>query len=101
MTAKRRPAARPAPRTVEVTGTGEFATWEARALASFRAAWLVELESGSVTRILAVLERIVVDHNMPNADGELAEHLADVDPYDGLLNVAGAITDAIGKLPPR
>lgn len=103
MSARARKAAarRPAPRTVTVQGTGEFEGWECTALADFRAGWLVELQSGDVARILAVLERIIQDHNLPNTDGDVAETLADVDPYDGLMHLAAAITEAIGRLPPR
>lgn len=103
MTGKRKAARKPTPRTVTVTvPDGEaFAGWEATAHADFRAGWLIELQSGDVGRILAVLDRIVIDHNMPGTDGELAATMADVDPYDGLMDIAQRITEAIGRLPSR
>lgn len=99
---KRRPAKRPAQRTVSVTITeGDFEGWEATARADFPARLLSDLSSGSVPKIMAVLDAIVVDHNFPTSEDEIAETMADVDPYDGLLKVAGEIFDAIGKLPNR
>lgn len=103
MTARRKAGTRPAARTVEATGKagGEFADWWCRARVDFRAAWLVELGSGDVARIIRVLGLIILEHNFPDADGEVAATLEDVDPYDGLMHVAGELTDAIGTLPPR
>ena len=99
----RRVAARPPARTidVELPDTGAFAGWWLQARTDFPASWLVELESGSVTAILAVLQRIVVDHNLPNSAGELAAKLEDVDPYDGLLQLGTELMQRLGKLPPR
>jgi len=100
--ARRRPAGRPAPRTVDVTvAAGEFAGWSCTARADFPARVLADLQSGSIDRIMVALDVIIVDHNFPGADGELAETMADVDPYRGLLAVAGDALDAIGKLPNR
>jgi hypothetical protein len=98
----RRPAKRPAPRTVEVTiAEGDFAGWTATARADFPAGLLSDLQSGSIDRIIGVLDKIVVDHNMPNAGDQVAERMGDVDPYSGLMKIAGEIFDAIGKLPNR
>lgn len=80
---------------------GDFAGWEATARADFPAGLLSDLTSGNIDRIMKVLDAIVIDHNFPNSDDELAERMADVDPYAGLLEVAGQIFDAIGKLPSR
>lgn len=98
---RRKAAKRPAPRTVSVTGTGEFAGWEATARADFPARLVEDLLSGDINRIISVLDAIVVDHNMPNSDDEIASTMADVDPYTGLMELAGEIFDAIGKLPNR
>ncbi len=100
--AKRRPAARPARRTVTATiEDGDFAGWSATAYADFPAGLLADLQSGDVGRIIGVLDRIVTEHNFPNDAGELAERMADVDPYQGLLAVAGELFDRLGKLPNR
>lgn len=98
---KRRAAKRPAPRTVSVTGKGDFSEWEATARADFPARVLADLQSGSIERIMLGLDAVVVEHNFPDADGEIAETMADVDPYDGLLEISAGIFDAIGKLPNR
>lgn len=81
--------------------TGDFAGWEATARADFPAGYLADLDSGELDRIIAVLEKIITDHNMPDATDEIAKTLRDVDPYDGLLEISQAIFDAIGKLPNR
>jgi hypothetical protein len=97
----RRPAARPTSREVHVKLTGAYDGWEVTARADFAARLLADLQSGELTRIWSVLDEIVTDHNLPNSKDELAETMADVDPYDGLLEVATGIFDAIGKLPNR
>ena len=51
--------------------------------------------------IIAALDVIVIDHNLPDANDELAASMAEVDPYDGLMDMATGIFDAIGKLPNR
>ena len=99
---RRRPASRPAPRTVSVEiRKGDFTGWEATARADFPARLLADLQSGQIGRIIDVLDAIIVDHNFPNEADELAERMGDVDPYAGLMEVAGAIFEAIGKLPNR
>lgn len=98
----RRPAKRPAPRTVTVTiDKGDFIGWEATARADFPARLLADLQSGSIAKIMDVLDVIVISHNFPNAKDELATSMGDVDPYDGLMEVASAIFDGIAKLPNR
>lgn len=102
MSEKRRPAKRPAPRTAHVALTaGDYAGWECDIRADFPAKVLADLQSGKVDRIVAALEVIVTSHNFPGEDGELAEHLEDVDPYSGLFAVATAAFEAISKLPNR
>jgi hypothetical protein len=98
----RQPAKRPAARTVTVSVTeGDFAGWEATARADFPARLLADLQSGSIDRIIGVLDAIVTDHNFPDINDQLAATMGDVDPYAGLMKVAGEIFDAIGKLPNR
>jgi hypothetical protein len=99
---RRKAAKRPAARTVAVSiDAGDFGGWEATARADFPAALLADLQSGSITRIIGVLDAIVIEHNMPDANDEVAKAMGEVDPYDGLMEVATAIFDAIGKLPNR
>jgi hypothetical protein len=99
---RRRPAKRPATRTVEVViKSGDFEGWEATARADFPAKLLADLESGQIGKIITVLDAIIVSHNFPNADDEIAASMGDVDPYPGLMKVAGEIFDEIAKLPNR
>jgi hypothetical protein len=99
---KRRAAKRPEPRTVHVViEDGDFAGWEATARADFPAKWLADFESGRIEDVLAFFERIIVDHNMPDEDGNIAERFADVDPYSGLLAISAALGDAVRTLPNR
>jgi len=101
VTTAKRAGRKPKPRTVTVTGPGEFSTWECTARADFPARLMVDLQSGNVSLVLAAFGAIVVEHNFPNVDGEIAATLEDVDPYTGLTELAGAIFEAIGRLPPR
>lgn len=99
---RRRPAKRPEARTVHVLiAKGDFTGWEATARADFPAGLLSDLTSGNIDRIMKVLDAIVIDHNFPDMNDELATSMAEVDPYAGLLEVAGQIFDAIGNLPSR
>lgn len=99
--AKRRPAKRPAPRTVDVTLAGDFAGWSCVARADFPARYLTALESQEASAFLDVMDRIVISHNFPNEDDELAERMGDVDPFGGLVAAASEILDRIRTLPPR
>jgi hypothetical protein len=98
---RRKAAKRPQPRTVTVTGKGDFAEWEVTARADFPASYIEDLMSGSVDRIIKVFDAIVIDHNLPNSDDQIAERMADVDPWQGLVEIAGDVFDAIAKLPNR
>lgn len=97
-----RPAHRPAPRIARAEVTdGDYAGWWVELRADFPARYLRELQSGDVARIIDVLDVLVVAHNLPNDHDELAATMGDVDPYGGLMIVAGRALEAIGKLPPR
>lgn len=99
---KPRPAKRPTPRTVEVgIPEGDFAGWRCTARVDFPARHLAALQSRDAMAFLEVMDAIIVEHNFPNSADELAETMADVDPYSGLVTMAKAIFDAIGALPPR
>lgn len=99
---KKRAAKRPAARTVRVEITeGDYAGWEATARADFPARVLALLQSGSMEDIVKALDAIVIDHNMPDGDDEIAASMGEVDPYDGMMQIAGKIFDALGTLPNR
>lgn len=99
---KRRAAKAPAPRTVTVSiKDGEFEGWEATAKADFSARLLVDLQSGDMAKLVAVMDKIVIDHNMPDADGNVAGSLIDVVPFLGVVEIGSEIFDALAKLPNR
>lgn len=98
---KRKAAKRPEQRTVTVTLTGEFAGWEATARADFPARWLAEFDTADFAKFTTFMERIVLDHNMPDSEDNVAASMADVDPSDGLVKMCDAVLDAIGALPKR
>lgn len=97
----RKGAAKPKPRMVEVKLNSEYTGWVATARADFPARVLADLQSGQMDRIIPALDIIIVHHNMPDIDGNVAASMGDVDPYDGMIKMAGAIFDAIGSLPNR
>jgi hypothetical protein len=80
---------------------GAFEGWYCKAKADFPARQLAALGSGDIERIIEVLGSIVLEHNFPNGDGELAAELGDVDPYEGLLKAGESIFEELGKLPNR
>jgi hypothetical protein len=94
-------ASRPETRYVEVRLKGAFADWYCKAKADFPAKQLAALGSGDIERIIEVLQQIVVKHNFPNGEGQLAEKIEDVDPYEGLLKAGEEIFTELGKLPNR
>ena len=99
---KKRAAKRPPVRTVEVgIPEGDFAGWQATFRVDFPAKLIEEFESNNARRVIAALQVLVVDHNFPDANGEIAETLIDVDPYTGLVAIADAYMDALRALPPR
>jgi hypothetical protein len=99
----RKVAGRPEPRTVEVAlgPDSDFPGWWCRAKADFPVRVLEDLQSGALERVIAALGRIIVEHNFPGEDGELAATLSDVDPARGLIAITAAISDGISSLPNR
>ena len=97
----RRAASRPPLRSFTVNGTESFAGWEAEARADFPASVLANLQSGDISRIMAALDGIIISHNFPDSADKVAATMADVDPYDGAIHMAGIIFDWINKLPNR
>jgi hypothetical protein len=98
----RKAAARPAPRTVTVDDLGgAYAGWSATMRVDWPAGWMQAVEAGELAGILMVLDRAVTTHNMPDADGNIAATMAEVDPASGMALMASELLDRMGKLPPR
>jgi hypothetical protein len=51
--------------------------------------------------IVKVFDAIIIEHNFPDGNDEIAVSLSDVDPWTGLVTMAGAVFEAISKLPNR
>ena len=98
---KRRAAKRPAPRTVTITLSGDYEGWECTARADFPARVLEDFQSASMTRIMAAMDAVIIDHNFPDSTDEIAQSMSDVDPVGGVTAAADAIWTAIGALPSR
>ena len=93
-------APRPEARTVTVELKGAYAGWRCTARADFPAGLLADLQSGQVAKIISVLDAIVIDHNYPGDDGDLAASMAQVE-YHAVMDTGIGVFDAIGKLPNR
>jgi hypothetical protein len=96
-----RAASLPPLRSFTLHGAGPFAGWEAEARADFPASVLANLQSGDIGRIMEALDSIIISHNFPDSADQLAATMAEVDPYDGAIHMAGIIFDWINKLPNR
>lgn len=97
----RKAARKPAARTVAIALDGELEGWECQARVDFPASWFVELESRGLEAVLGVLDRIIVSHNFPDADGNVAARMADVDPFTALLAIVDKLGETLKHLPPR
>jgi hypothetical protein len=99
---RKRAAKKPAVRTVDVgIAEGDFEGWQATFKVDFPASYLEDLESKNAVKFLAVMDKLIVDHNFPDVEGEVAATMRDVDPYTGLVRVSEAYLDALRALPPR
>ena len=99
---KRRGAAKPAGRDpVVLRLSGAFEGWEATVRVDFPARVLEELNSGENGRVCRAFDRIMVTHNMPDAEANVADSLLDVEPLDFIGPLIEALGVALEALPPR
>jgi hypothetical protein len=89
----------PEPRTVTVRGEGVWEGWEVTAKADFPASVLIGLTSEDQATFYTALDRIVIEHNLPNEQGTLADSMAEVQPREGARYMSGLIFEAIAALP--
>ena len=101
MSAQGTVAIAPEPRTVTVLGDGLWDRWGATARADFPARVLFDLQSKDMVTMLTALDRIIVEHNLPDTSGEVAGSMLDVDPAEGAVAIASLIFGAISTLPNR
>lgn len=86
-------------RTVTVEGDGDTSTWTLTIRTGFSARMLEDLGSGDLFRILRAADQLVVDHNMPNVEGEVAPSLMDVYPAQAAQAMVMRALDAMSKVP--
>lgn len=96
-----RVGSQPEPRTVQASGSGDCADWHIVMRSDFSARMLEELRSGDAGRIMLSADKLVVSHNFPGIDGEVAASILDAVPLDCAVEVVSAALVMIGKLPNR
>ncbi len=70
-----------AQRTARIDLPEPFAGRYVVARLDFPARVLIELQSGEFERTINAFNAIVVEHNLPDSNGEKAESLLDADPF--------------------
>lgn len=97
----RKAGKRPAPRAVTVTLDGPFEGWQAVLRANPKLAVLADLESESLARVITGLDGLILSHNFPDENDEVATSMGEVDPSDALTPLVEKYFEAISTLPPR
>lgn len=88
-------------RTVDISLSSPFDGWTATMKADgIPARVFIELQSGSVERSMAAVERLIVKHNFLGEDGALAQSVLDA-PMDALSDAIAKWSEAVAALPPR
>lgn len=88
-------------RTVDIALSSPFDGWTATMKADgIPARVFIELQSGSVERSMAAVERLIVKHNFLGEDGEPAKSVLDA-PMDALSDAVAKWSEAVAALPPR
>jgi hypothetical protein len=94
-------AKRPTPRTIEIKLDAPFDGWEATLLASFPFSVLKELQSGDIARVCDAFDKITIEHNFPDLEGNRAISSSDVSDYDAVAQAISKWAEGSGRLPPR
>lgn len=97
----RKAGKRPERRQIHVELEAPFEGWEATCVVDFPLRVLADLESDQVIRMGAGLDKIVVEHNFPDADDKIATSMLDVEPYEAVVALVTKFSAELGKLPPR
>ena len=97
---KRKPAVAPAAipavwlRTISVELAEPYAGWRGTFRRSLSLNALIELQSGDLGRIVALLDARLLEHNFPDGGGGIAASLGDVEPLDAISAIALAFMKA-------
>lgn len=102
-------ATRPETKIIKVELDGELAGWwaDCRAASELPARALVELQAvddagnPDIAKIIGAFDRVVVRHNFPNADGEVADSMLDVEPLSAVLTALQTWSDKAVAPDPR
>lgn len=88
-------------RTVTIKLTGEFEGQSAVMRAEgISARIFVDLSSNSVERQMQALSRLIVSHELKDADGNAVEDVLEA-PIDALIALTSAWGTEVAQLPPR
>jgi hypothetical protein len=82
-------AARPEVRTVTLSLPEPYAGWTFTARTDYPARVLEDLTSDNIFQVARALNLIVLEHNFPDINGNVAGDLMDVDPVGGIIAALG------------
>lgn len=97
MTAPQKPVAR----TIRFDLKAPYAGFYVEAKADFPARTLADLSSGDFSKAMVAFDRLVISHNLTDANDNKVESLMDADPYELVTKAMEGWIEALGKLPPR
>jgi hypothetical protein len=87
-------------RTADFELAAPYTGWTFTARLDFPARWLEELASSNVLRVCAALDRfLIVDHNFPDIDGNVAASMLDVYPAEAVVYAVAAYQRGTSTLP--
>jgi hypothetical protein len=97
MTAPQKPNAR----TIRFDLKAPYEGFYVEAKADFPARTLADLSSGDFSKAMLAFDKLVISHNLTDAEDNKVQSLMDADPYDLVTKAMEGWVDALGKLPPR
>lgn len=97
MTAPQKPAAR----TIRYDLKAPYEGFYVEARADFPARTLADLSSGDFAKAMTAFDKLVVSHNLTDADDQVVKSVMDADPYELVTKAMEGWVEALGKLPPR
>lgn len=91
---------RPEFKTIEVVLTEPFEGWRAKMrVGGVPARVMIDLQSGEVERALTAVDRLIIEHNFLDENGEPAKSVLDA-PMDALTQSIEKWSGAVSSLPP-
>lgn len=100
MTTERVAAPRVEHRTVELELPSPYEGWRFTARLDFPARVLMDLQSGDFETVIKAMDTVlVVDHNFPDVNGDIAASMLDVDPLDAVMTAVTTYSNHRTTLP--